>query len=364
MRGEPPPAPRQWIPKYIPENWVYTDGSDIKGHPRLGAAVVHVPTATTIYIDAAGTDETHTIMRAELVAIHTALSTFVAYEWIGIFTDSLSSLQAMQHQHTHPGIRSARDYHHHRILLESILDILGTRRLAGHRTTLHKIRAHTNIRGNDLADAATKMAVRSFDTLPANATIRVDTGEVAPRPQYWVMYTVTPIPLGISPTTRLIPATNTRAWWTIPESERLQMHAFTRPSQQPRLKVRHVLLRILHYTSLYRRLLVANKLKGGRLQMINRAIHKKLNSTPMEGTSILKFIYGQLYNGKIAMRYGHALADEFPLCRRPDSCTHIAGECPNNEGLRIGRHNAACQLIHAAMRKTSKGGGALHAAPE
>ena len=70
------PAPYPWAPKFLPEQWVYTDGSDITGHPRLGAAVVHIPTSTTIYIDAAGTEETRTIMRAELVAIHTALSTF------------------------------------------------------------------------------------------------------------------------------------------------------------------------------------------------------------------------------------------------------------------------------------------------
>ena len=91
--------------------------------------------------------------------------------------------------------------------------------------------------------------------------------------------------------------------------------------------------------------------------MVGRAIHKKLNSTPKEGTALLKFIYGQLYNGKIAMRYGHAPTDECPLCHKPDSCTHIAGECTKHEGLLIARHNAACQLIHAAIRKTSKGEG-------
>ena len=42
------PVPYPWQPKYHPEQWVYTDGSDIEGHPRLGAAVVHIPTATTI----------------------------------------------------------------------------------------------------------------------------------------------------------------------------------------------------------------------------------------------------------------------------------------------------------------------------
>ena len=48
----------------------------------------------------------------------------------------------------------------------------------------------------------------------------------------------------------------------------------------------------------------------------------------------------------------------------PDSCTHIAWECPDHKALRISRHNAACQLIHAAIRKTAKGGGALHSAPD
>ena len=47
------PVPYPWQPKFLPEQWVYTDGSTIEGQPRLGAAVVHIPTGTTIYIDAA-----------------------------------------------------------------------------------------------------------------------------------------------------------------------------------------------------------------------------------------------------------------------------------------------------------------------
>jgi hypothetical protein len=74
------PAPYPWAPKLIPEQWVYTDGSDITGHPRLWLAVVHISTNTTIYIDAADTEETRTIMRAKLAAIHTMLSTFIAHD--------------------------------------------------------------------------------------------------------------------------------------------------------------------------------------------------------------------------------------------------------------------------------------------
>jgi hypothetical protein len=76
------PTPYPWAPKFLPEQWVCTDGSDITGHLHLSAAVVHIPSITTIYIDAAGTKEIHTIIRAELVAIHTALTTFSTHEWI------------------------------------------------------------------------------------------------------------------------------------------------------------------------------------------------------------------------------------------------------------------------------------------
>ncbi len=88
------------------------------------------------------------------------------------------------------------------------------------------------------------------------------------------------------------------------------MHAFTRPSSQLQLKVRDALLRSLHQSSLYWRLIVANKENGARRKMVGRALHKKLTHSPWEGISLLKFIYGHLYNGMLALRYGHARADD------------------------------------------------------
>ncbi len=127
------------------------------------------------------------------------------------------------------------------------------------------------------------------------------------------MYTTTPPPLSVAPDTLTNPANTPRAWWTIPKAERLQMHAFTRPSQELQNKVRQALLRSLHYSFLVLQLLVANKLKGARLQTVGRATYKKLTSHPKEGTTLLKFIYGQLYNGKLAKKYGHAPTDKCPL---------------------------------------------------
>jgi hypothetical protein len=51
----------------------YTDGSLKTEKPRLGASIINSPSATTTYIDASGLEETHTITKAELVAIYVAL---------------------------------------------------------------------------------------------------------------------------------------------------------------------------------------------------------------------------------------------------------------------------------------------------
>ena len=314
------PAPYKWEQKFLPEHWVYTNGSDITGHPRLEAVVVHIPTNTTIYIDAAGTEETRTIMRAEVVPIHTALTTIATHDWIYIFTGLLSSFQAIRHHHINPGTTTAKPYHHHGLMLGSITDLLETRRLAGLRTTIHKISDHTNIRGNDLADAAAKLAVTHFNTLTPPQTRRVEIGEISPRTVHWVTYSVKlPPPLpALSTGTNC--ATLRRPWWTIPETERLHMYTCTRPSSHLRLKVRDALFRSLHHSSLYMRLIITNKEKGARTKtIVGEVLHKKLTHNPWEGTSLLKCIYGQLYNGKLAKRYGHAPTDECPLCHRPDS---------------------------------------------
>ncbi len=190
--------------------------------------MVHTPSRTTIYIDAAGCDETRTIMRAELVAIHTALTIFEDHPWLDIFI--FSSLHAIRLHYFRPGLSVAPHCHHHMLLLQSILHLLEVRQEKCYFTSLRKIRAHTRKRGNDLADAVAKLAVTDYATLPREHTLRVDTGVIAPRPPFWVMYTAnptTPTPVfAIGPRQ----ATLRPPWWTIPEADRLQMHAFTRPS--------------------------------------------------------------------------------------------------------------------------------------
>ena len=110
-------------------------------------------------------------MRAEPVAIHTALAAVESQDWIEIFTDSLSSLHAICHHNTSPGTPSVMHHHHHLWLLESIIVFLDTRRVMGRSTTLYKSRTRTNIRGSDLVDAADKLAANDFDSLPTTQTL-------------------------------------------------------------------------------------------------------------------------------------------------------------------------------------------------
>ena len=138
------------------------------------------------------------------------------------------------------------------------------------------------------------------------------------------------------------------------------MHAFTRPSKQLRRRIRHALLRSLHYTSLYRRLILKNIEVGTNTQTVGRAVHRHLTTNHWEGTNFLKFVYGLLYNGKLAKRYGHSPTDDCPICHKPDSCAHILGQWPYHKTLTISHHIASCQLVHVAIRKSAKGGGALH----
>ena len=120
----------------------------------------------------------------------------------------------------------------------------------GYSTSLRNIRAHTHIRGKNLADAAAKLSVTDCDTLPSEQTMRVEIGAMAPRPPSWLMYTANhPTPthaLATGPRQ----ATLRPPWWTFPEADRLQIHAFTRPSHKMRQKVRAATLRSMHQTSI------------------------------------------------------------------------------------------------------------------
>ena len=64
---------------------------------------------------------------------------------------------------------------------------------------------------------------------------------------------------------------------------------------------------------MYRRLILLAREKGASIAETGKTLHKRLVENSTEGTSFLKLAYGQLYNGKLIYRYGHATTDECPL---------------------------------------------------
>ncbi len=102
------------------------------------------------------------------------------------------------------------------LVIQAISHLLEARRKNGYSTVLRKIRAHTHIRGNDLTDAAAKPAVTDYDTLPSGQTMTIDIGAIAPRPQFWVVYTANPKKPAPALSTGPRQATHRPPWWTIP----------------------------------------------------------------------------------------------------------------------------------------------------
>jgi hypothetical protein len=169
------------------------------------------------------------------------------------------------------------------------------------------------------------LVVTSFEDIPEHEKLAVTIGKLAEGPPCLVMYTNNPTTPPISLATGPHSATLHPPLWTIPEEERRRMHAFTKTSNQSYLKVRSAALRSLHNTCLYMRLIRKAKAQGARTNTIGTAIHSYIRKSPKNGIHILKFIYGQLYNGNLAYRYKLAPADACSQCGLTYSNTHIAG---------------------------------------
>jgi len=116
-------------------------------------------------------------MRAKLVASYVALYKKNG-KWIGIFTDSQTSLHAIQNQLQRP---SRTTYHHHNPLLTSIVDTNRYKEGLNLPIKLQNIRGHTNIRGNNLADTAVKLVVTLFEEISTLKKITVTIGKQAKR---------------------------------------------------------------------------------------------------------------------------------------------------------------------------------------
>ena len=324
-------------PRYRHDDYTYTDGSKSPDCPTLGAAVFHAPTGETVLIDATGFHANNTNNRAELVAIHQALLHHAQLPDIKILTDSLGSIQKIITQIRRP---RAHARCHHLRLLEAVVFELVKRDRNFQTTSIHKVPAHANVPGNERADQGAKAVVMTHgQQLPTTVVHRL--GAQPHRLPVWAFATPPPTedPTAATQEPRAFTSLKQMRKYVTPI---LRLHT-SRPSQY-RTLFQHVLSHegaLLHLPSSH----IQSRLRAGQVR---------------HAMQLFKYLWGQLYCGKLAFRYQLAETDACPLCLYPDSCTHIGSGCPVLSGHYISRHDAAVRLVADYIAHCPKGACALH----
>ncbi|KAJ9504731.1 hypothetical protein QJQ45_009421, partial [Haematococcus lacustris] len=281
----------------------YTDGSCIKTSGAAPASVgagVYIPETNVLITVTLDDPESSTINKAELTAIHAALTAGAKR----IATDSLCSIYQIRRALANP--MSLITHRHNDIL-----------------TAIATIRAHSGIIGNEGADALAKHAAlhpELANTPAYRPTTRKETNT-------WLNNEAdgdTPVPL---PDCR--------------QSVRAHMHC------------KHK-LGLANQDSIYYQM----------SQEITKAAAKGAGERVMTDTNIsihaqrtaLLYRTGGLYNQKLAMRWKRATDDRCPLCGEADSATHLLSGCSETLPMVQERHNGAGRLIAKAISKGTLGG--------
>jgi hypothetical protein len=101
--------------KWSPKDFVYTDGSQVKGNPTLGAGVANPNTIITTYIDIKSQSERYTTNRSELAAIAIALRQENTEDLLSILTNSSFYIITIINYTTDP---TSYNHHLHKDLLQ------------------------------------------------------------------------------------------------------------------------------------------------------------------------------------------------------------------------------------------------------
>lgn len=335
-------------PRYDWRLAYYTDGSvQATDDARLVGAAVYSANEDRAYrIQPNGTGPTNTINRAELAAIHHAVTQLLLPDQEGqIFTDSQVAIhllgRAVREPHTLEG-------HLHQPLLTCTAEKLIERANAGVRTALQKVPAHSGIRGNEKADEAAKEA-----GLP-DAMHDYTTPEDTPFAGQWRPAFHHPSPTG--GTDEEPPRTATNLNKAL--SKAVHGHTKTGTSKLG-----------LYATSTGR---MYDGVDGDRAlgRESNAALSAGLNAAAVR--TVRKHRCGQWYHKKAAHKRGGRYlagrpvgpfaADPFcPLgCGCHDGSTHLLLECLHRQikAMQIARHHAAGLLIHASLKRHSTTGSA------
>ena len=325
---------------------VYTDGSCIKypdGRQSIGAAIFF-PTegdgpGTTITVNPRGKGPTLTINRAELSGIHQAIvhSESASSHALHIYTDSSCSLHLLTRIINSPW--TLRDSKHF-LLLNEILEALKSRAERGTHTHFHKVRSHIGVAGNEMADKGAGRAAK--DPLSAMVTEESDNAPYDTRA--WVAHvdpTAAPVPTPPPPGRPAEPFYVSNLTEDIKRKITPQHSGGQYTTTGLYATLWHSCVGCLHPPSLSH-------------------IWTDNQTTWYQAVLAFKARWGQLYNNKLAYRYGKAPNPLCPSCKtEPDSVGHMLGGCqePTCKAMAIQRHNEAVRIIQKSVTKSGPFGG-------
>ena len=277
----------------------------------------------------------NTPLRAELSAIHHVLSTYEANQDISLFTDSKTSLECILSLLYNP---QRFKTHKHKHLLQSIIRTL---LLRPGKTSLHKVKAHVGIHGNEQADTAASNHQDSPVT-EVNFEASGNIHELAIG-HSWIktsLYSTDVYPPRWEPSTNLKTDANIAACAAATHAT-IQRAAASKKIQY--LFTAHAKLKEQHNTD-----------------MEPAAWQALLNYTyipqPLKSLA-LKIRMGNLYCKAFQARYKPNINAQCSLCTKKETQGHIIGDCshPEMKALTMKKHGTAVHTIARAIQSTANG---------
>ena len=334
-----------------PDASAYTDGSCIKlpdGGCRTGAAVyTHARTGPgrVHHVLPGGKGYTNTINRAELSAIHVALSHSAIYPLnkdLTIYTDSLCSIYNIRKMMNTPGLlRESK----HLDLLSNIVNALAIRAQTGAHTYIKKVRSHTDMccTGNTICDAAAVMCCKGKHD-PNAITERSD-----PDPYSHMAWPTVPAQATDNTRTAEAPA---------PPRHATNLSNSIKYAAQPTCGTGSADMGGIYASAWTSTAPTLHKPTSGR-------IWHDPSISWRQTMLCLKTRWGHLWSKKLAHRYrlpynGTPARDpNCPLCSGLDGSSHILGGCshPAMKAAYIARHDTAVKTLYSVLTKKSALGG-------
>jgi ribonuclease HI len=293
-----------------------------------------------VLIDPNGQGCTNTITRAESAAIHEVLARKLGTT---IATDSAAVMHQIKNMIMRPN--KMRD-HTHRPMLEAIVQMI---RESPQPITIIKVKAHTGVVGNEMADEAAGLASKAT----ASGQQWLAQCEVPNHPPYAKQYHPKYRPDSPAQT----PMASDRPKHTGLGQEREWWHVGGTGKQLKKL------LQARHrrgyadttglYCTMWEKALPQADGKYSNMFFLDRTVPR------MARTLALHYRYGQLITAKMLHRWKKVDSDACLLCGEPDGGHHSLSGCPKLKGLYINRHNTGGRHILQAVLQGAMGASVI-----